>query len=755
MLSDWWKRGRRRNPSTLLAQPLERRFLLAGYFVSPSGNDAGPGTTDQPWLTLQHAADTVIAGDTVTVRPGTYAGFRLTTDGTPTARITFTAEPTVTVNQPNVANNHGINLDGADHATVEGFRVVNMPGAGILSDGNTGVVIRNNTLDNNTGPGVFTSFSQGVVIEGNASIHSATGPGVHVVGGTDAPVVRGNRLIENASSGVHLAGNVAAGGDGIISGALVEGNTAFGNGRSGGAEINLDGVQGSTVRNNLLYHAHGHGIWLQKNTGGAESVNNVLANNTVLVSSDGGWAVRLSGAATGTQAFNNVLVNDNPASGVLQVTVDSYAGFSGDYNIVAGDFSDGANAYTLAEWQGLTGQELRSTTAIKAQLFADVGADDFHLSAGSPAIDAGTSLFAPATDREGNPRPQGGGIDVGAFERAAPPPTSTFQFSAATYSVGEAGGTFVATVTRTGDTSAPASVRYATAGGTAVTGSDFTGTGGTLAFAAGETSLTFPVAITDDAAEEADEALTLVLYGAAGAGLGATSVATLTVVDDDARVTAALQADPWNPRKQALVVAGTRDGDSILLRLGRGTVTVESGGVAVATFRAKKFWLVIVDAGAGDDRVEMPPTLPKAAQLGGGAGNDVLLGGKGKDLLLGGAGDDQLAGGLGADMLFGGEGADVLNGGPQNDLLVGAAASFEADAGALLRLSLVKNSRKTYLKRLQNTGSGPAGMPPLDTTGVPDDAAADNFTGGLGIDWFVGGAGDVLSDRGPNEALNV
>ena len=78
---------------------LEPRLLLANYFVSPSGADAAPGSTDQPWRTLQHAANTVAAGDVVTVRAGTYAGFNLTTDGTAAARIVFQAEPGVTVNQ--------------------------------------------------------------------------------------------------------------------------------------------------------------------------------------------------------------------------------------------------------------------------------------------------------------------------------------------------------------------------------------------------------------------------------------------------------------------------------------------------------------------------------------------------------------------------------------------------------------------------------------------------------------------------------
>ena len=46
----------------------------------------------------------------------------------------------------------------------------------------------------------------------------------------------------------------------------------------------------------------------------------------------------------------------------------------------------------------------------------DPGAFDFSLQAGSPAIDAGSPLAAPATDILNHPRPTGGGIDIGAFE---------------------------------------------------------------------------------------------------------------------------------------------------------------------------------------------------------------------------------------------------------------------------------------------------------------------------------------------------
>jgi parallel beta-helix repeat protein len=44
----------------------------ATYYVETTGSDAGPGTLTQPWATVQKAADTMIAGDTVLIRGGVY-----------------------------------------------------------------------------------------------------------------------------------------------------------------------------------------------------------------------------------------------------------------------------------------------------------------------------------------------------------------------------------------------------------------------------------------------------------------------------------------------------------------------------------------------------------------------------------------------------------------------------------------------------------------------------------------------------------
>jgi hypothetical protein len=80
---------------------------------------------------------------------------------------------------------------------------------------------------------------------------------------------------------------------------------------------------------------------------------------------------------------------------------------------------------------------------------------------------------------------------------------------------------------------------------------------------------------------------------------------------------------------------------------------------------------VHVDAGAGDDVVEMKIGLP--ATIVGGKGNDTLTGGGRADLISGGAGDDDVHGGSGNDTLEGLAGSDYLNGHAGADLVLGGA----------------------------------------------------------------------------------
>lgn len=398
---------------------LERRELLATYYVAPGGNNSNLGTDQAPWATLQHAADRVQAGDTVIVRPGQYSGFDLRSDGTSAAPIRFLADDGAVINSRNSRTPDGINLEGADWIVIEGFEVTGVDRAGIRSVLNHHVVIRGNHAHHNGRWGIFTGFSDDLLIENNITTHSTLEHGIYVSNSGDRPVIRNNVTAFNRSNGIHMNGDISQGGDGVISSAVVEGNTIYENGAGGGSGINCDGVQNSLIQNNLLYDNHASGISLYRIDGGGASTGNRVINNTVIVASDGRWALNIRDGATGAAVLNNIFYNHHSYRGSISVSADSLSGLVSDYNVVMDRFttSDGASVQTLAQWRTNTGQDQHSLISSPAALFVSAATDDYHLSASSPAIDRGTSQFAPASDLEGRPRPQGAGYDIGALER--------------------------------------------------------------------------------------------------------------------------------------------------------------------------------------------------------------------------------------------------------------------------------------------------------------------------------------------------
>ncbi len=110
---------------------------------------------------------------------------------------------------------------------------------------------------------------------------------------------------------------------------------------------------------------------------------------------------------------------------------------------------------------------------------------------------------------------------------------ASLQFSAANYLVGEGDGSVLITVNRSGNTSVPATVDFATSDGTATQSRDYELASGTLNFAAGETTKTFTVLIVDDANVEGNETLNLTLTNPTGGALASPSAAVLTITDND------------------------------------------------------------------------------------------------------------------------------------------------------------------------------------------------------------------------------
>ncbi len=209
------------------------------------------------------------------------------------------------------------------------------------------------------------------------------------------------------------------GGDGVISDGVVEANILYENGAGGGSAINMDGVTGLLLRNNLLYQNHAGGIAVFQQDGAVCSHDNRLLNNTIVMAEDGRWAVNIAGAGcTNNQLFNNIIYSYHNWRGSIVIAVPDLDGFESDYNVVMDRFSadDDNRVIGLSDWQAL-GYDAHSLIATPAELFVDASGHDYHLRSGSPAVDAGTSLFDVSDDLEGYSRPLGEAFDIGAFER--------------------------------------------------------------------------------------------------------------------------------------------------------------------------------------------------------------------------------------------------------------------------------------------------------------------------------------------------
>ncbi|MBZ0113297.1 MAG: right-handed parallel beta-helix repeat-containing protein [Thermoanaerobaculia bacterium] len=393
----------------------------ATYYVAPpasGGSDGNPGSFGQPWATLQHAADTVIAGDTVFVRSGSYTGFHLTTSGTVGSPITFSAylQEIPQVVSDNGVTPDGINLEGTDYVVVQGFTVNGRGRAGIRAVLCEHVTLRDNVAQDNDRWGIFTGFCNDLLIEGNVTSGSFDEHGIYVSNSGDRPVIRGNLIFDNNANGIHMNGDISQGGDGVISDALVENNFIFGNGVAGGSGINCDGVQNSLIRNNLIFDQHASGISLYQIDGGESSTGNRILNNSIHVASDGRWALNIQDGATNTEVANNTLWSDHSFRGAIDISPDSLSGLRSAHNATEDRFTadDGSTILTLAEWQALTG-DVGSFVATPGDLFMSPGSD-YHLKEGSLALDTGETRADVPKDLEGTNRPVGLSFDVGAYE---------------------------------------------------------------------------------------------------------------------------------------------------------------------------------------------------------------------------------------------------------------------------------------------------------------------------------------------------
>lgn len=395
------------------------------YYVSPGGNDSYAGTSAQPFRQVRKAISLVQAGDTVLVADGSYLGFDMfNKTGTSIAPITIRTLGTnavVTKTTDRGDNRDTIHISDCAYVVVDGFRSFNGNRAALRVQGGHHVTVRNCVFGNNATWGLFTGFSEHLLIENNDCFGSTNEHGIYVSNTADNPTLRGNRCWSNGGGGIQINADInTPPGDGIITNALIEGNVLYDNGRLGGGALNLDGIQYSTVRNNLLFNNHASGIIFFQIDGGDGPRGNQVYHNTIDMAADGRWALNFLQTTGLNTVRNNILLTRHAFRGGLRFgNATDVANTDSDYNIVTRITPDDNNVLTLAQWQA-QGHEQHSLSGTLASVFVNADAGNYFLAGNSPALNVAQALASVAVDIEGNPRPWGVAADLGCYEQSPP-----------------------------------------------------------------------------------------------------------------------------------------------------------------------------------------------------------------------------------------------------------------------------------------------------------------------------------------------
>lgn len=430
---------------TATDQILVRNNLLGNgstYYVSPTGSDSNSGSASSPWATLQHAADTALAGDTVIVEAGTYTtGMNIigAEGGTQEDPIRFVANPGAVITHCATeginANLAGINIENTGgYYLIEGFDVESdgsMTRAGIRVADSNNVTLINNLVDH-AYIGIFASDSNALLVQNNTCENSTDQHGIYISGCSQYTIL-GNTIFGNNWDGLHL--NIS--GDMPNTGGIIENNLIYSNNLSG---IDMEGVTNSYFANNVIVGNAKHGITLhnldQANT--PACTGNYFINNTI--AGNGGFAIQMAaGGNVLNMLFNNILLGSGGLYGSIGISGDP-TGLLSDHNIVSNSFSTdlGQTQITLAQWQAYTAgnssnqfeDDAASIVAVPSQVFANAALGNYQLYAGSLAVNAGVGVYlgeaAPANDADGGARPAGAAWDIGAYEFGATPNPSAF-----------------------------------------------------------------------------------------------------------------------------------------------------------------------------------------------------------------------------------------------------------------------------------------------------------------------------------------
>ena len=339
-------------------------------------------------------------GDVVVFESGTYtdtngdgAVMRITGSGTAAKWITFVSRSKWGAKMwgNNNAAAEGIVLQGADYVRVEGFEVSDVGNVGSPRGSASGIDLYNGGNHSQLVANHIHHVGNVCADPGNTNGEV----GIYVQSGKNS----GSIIVEN--NYVHHIGRFFVGENGCGNTTVSLDHGMYLNGGSGGG----GGAGNITIRNNLFHDTH-HGWGVQMYPGSLSNVQ--LLNNTFASCNESkSYTCIVLDATISSSAIKNNLFYNPPGGKTIEA-----AGFNGAITIGNNLTSGNAMHDQGSTPAGMTLQaNLLSTNPLLMS-----PPSNFRLQSSSPAVNAGEALSSVTLDHDGNPRPNNGAWDIGAFE---------------------------------------------------------------------------------------------------------------------------------------------------------------------------------------------------------------------------------------------------------------------------------------------------------------------------------------------------
>jgi hypothetical protein len=328
------------------------------FHVSTAGSDANPGTSTQPWRTVQKAIDALQAGQRALVHSGTYTqALNLSRACTAAAPCTVEGAPGEPRPVLRITTDHVLRVNSA--GAYWRFK---------------GLTFRDSDV---TSGGLVDLYGHHLEFSGNELTSS---------GDQDFYLDEGSHHVQILGNWMHHSG---LGRTHQSHGAYVQGDDHL-------------------LANNLV-HDHPYGFGVQVYDKGLRAM---VVNNTITHNAHAGVVVGGSGGVSGVVVRNNVLAYNRDYGIAWDSTCPN--GSSGttyaDHNVLYGNGSGGVDP------QGCSAVSTAGGNRSGDPMFADTAARDLHLRAASPAVGYAVADWSPSVDRDGEGRPQGAAPDASAYE---------------------------------------------------------------------------------------------------------------------------------------------------------------------------------------------------------------------------------------------------------------------------------------------------------------------------------------------------